>query len=225
MAGGKREVSPKHRTPRLPEKLRGLKHQPPSPKHQSRSKHQMLKPPHGHLEFGVWDFSGVWRLEFRFFQAAQPNSEWRIKVVRILFAFGAAVLACLMAGCGTTRTIMVGEARPAISPAAVRVYEVLPRHYERIAIINSSGGTSWIFPDRDSMDTAIVRLRETAAGLGANGVLLQEVYDESAGGLSIGIGGFGFGGGRHNFYAGGGSATVGGPLINRRVQATAIYVR
>jgi hypothetical protein len=33
----------------------------------------------------------------------------------------------------------------------------------------------------------------------------------------------GFGGGRHHFYGGGGS--VGGPLINRRVQAIAIYVR
>ena len=35
--------------------------------------------------------------------------------------------------------------------------------------------------------------------------------------------GGGFGGGHHNFYGGGGS--VGGPLINRRVQAIAIYVR
>jgi hypothetical protein len=120
---------------------------------------------------------------------------------------------------------MVGQPRPAISPQAVRVYEVPPRHYERIAIINSSGGTSWIFPDRDSMDDAIARLREEAAKLGANGILLQQVYDESAGNLSIGVGGFGFGGGRHSFYGGGGSANVGGPLINRRVQATAIYVR
>jgi hypothetical protein len=131
----------------------------------------------------------------------------------------------LVAGCGTTRTIMVGQPRPAISPGAVRVYQVPPRHYERIAIINSSGGTSWIFPDRDSMDEAIARLREEAAKLGANGVLLQQVYDESAGNLSIGVGGFGFGGGRHSFYAGGGSANVGAPLINHRVQATAIYVR
>jgi hypothetical protein len=142
-----------------------------------------------------------------------------------LDSIAAVLLTCLVIACGTTRTIMVGQARPAISPESVRVYEVPPRHFERIAIINSSGGTSWIFPDRDSMNTAVARLRETAAGLGANGVLLQEVYDESAGGLSIGIGGFGFGGGHHSFYGGGGSAAVGGPLINRRVQATAIYVR
>jgi hypothetical protein len=135
------------------------------------------------------------------------------------------LMVCFIAGCGTTRTIMVGQPRPAISPEAVRVYEVPPRHYERIAIINSSGGTSWIFPDRDSMAEAVARLREEAARLGANGVLLQQVYDEPAGNLSIGVGGFGFGGGRHSFYGGGGSADVGAPLINHRVQATAIYVR
>ncbi len=137
----------------------------------------------------------------------------------------ATLLVSLLPGCGTTRTVMVGQPRPAISPGSVRVYEVPPRHYDRIAIINSSGGTSWIFRDRGSMDEAIARLREEAAGLGANGVLLQQVYDEPAGGLSVGIGGFGFGGGRHSFYGGGGAANVGGPLINHRVQATAIYVR
>lgn len=137
----------------------------------------------------------------------------------------AIALVCLLANCGTTRTIMVGEPRPAIDPQAVRVYEVPPRHYERIAIINSSGGTSWIFRDRVSMDEAVAKLRGEAARLGANGVLLQHVYDEPAGGLSVGVGGFGVGGGRHGFYGGGGSANLGGPLINHRVQATAIHVR
>jgi hypothetical protein len=142
------------------------------------------------------------------------------------FAFAVAALAstCLLSGCGT-RTVMVGQARPAIAPAAVRVYRVPPRQFERIAIINSSAGTSWIFSDQPSMDTAIANIREQAAAVGANGVLLEQVYDEPAGGLSIGVGGFGFGGGRHNFYAAGGSGAVGGPLINHRVQATAIYVR
>lgn len=116
---------------------------------------------------------------------------------------------------------MIGPARPAISPAAVRIYENPPRHYEQIAIINSSAGTTWLFPDRGSLDEAIARLRTEAAALGANGVMLQEVYDRPVGGLSVGVGGFGVG--RHNFYGGGGS--VGGPLISRRVQAIAIYVR
>ena len=116
---------------------------------------------------------------------------------------------------------MLGPARPAVSPAVVRIYQVPPRPYEQIAIINSSAGTTWIFPNHDSLDQAFAELRSQAAALGANGVLLQEVYDQPVGGLSVGGGGFGYG--HHGFYGGGGS--VGGPLINRRVQAIAIYVR
>jgi hypothetical protein len=71
------------------------------------------------------------------------------------------------------------------------------------------------------MELGISRLRQQAAALGANGILLQRVYDVSAGGLTIGGGSFGYSG--HSFYGGGG--TVGGPLINHRVQAAAIYVR
>ena len=71
------------------------------------------------------------------------------------------------------------------------------------------------------MELGILRLRQQAAALGANGILLQRVYDVSAGALAIGGGGFGYSG--HSFYRGGG--TVGGPLINHRVQAAAIYVR
>ena len=129
-------------------------------------------------------------------------------------------VACLICGCATA-PIIVGQLRPPISPEAVRVYQVPPLHFERIAIIDSPAGTSWIFPDRPSMELGISRLRQQAAALGANGIVLQRVYDVSAGGLTIGGGDFGYSG--HSFYGGGG--TVGGPLINHRVQAAAIYVR
>ena len=141
--------------------------------------------------------------------------------MKSLLHLSAAILAAfLLASCGTNVT-MLGPARPAISPAAVRIYQVPPRHYQQIAIINSSAGTTWIFPNHHSLDEAFADLRTEAAALGANGVLLQEVYDQPVGGLSVGGGGFGYG--HHGFY--GGSGSVGGPLINRRVQAIAIYVR
>ena len=119
--------------------------------------------------------------------------------------------ACLICGCAT-RPIIIGHVRPPISPEAVRVYRVPPRHFERIAIIDSPAGTSWIFPDRPSMELGISRLRQQAAALGANGILLQRVYDVSAGGLTIGGGGFGYSG--HSFYGGGGS--VGGSTLAAR---------
>src|SRR5947209_116459 len=110
-----------------------------------------------------------------------------MKFLRICAATLAA--ACLICGCAT-RPIIVGEVRPPISPEAVRVYRVPPRHFERIAIIDSPAGTSWIFPDRPSMELGISRLREQAAALGANGILLERGYDVSAGGLAISVGGF-----------------------------------
>ena len=141
-----------------------------------------------------------------------------MKFVRICAATLA--VACLICGCAT-RSIIVGQVRTPIRPEAMRVYHMPPRHFERIAIIDSPAGTSWIFPDRPSMELGISRLREQAAALGANGILLERVYDVSAGGLAIGGGGFGYSG--NSFYGGG--ANVGGPLINHRVQAAAIYVR
>src|SRR6266566_4136386 len=143
-----------------------------------------------------------------------------IAMKHLLHSGAAILIASFISGCATHVT-MIGPARPPISPAAVRIYENPPRHYEQIAIINSSAGTTWLFPDRGSLDETIAELRTQAAALGANGVLLQAVYDQPVGGLSVGVGGFG--GGHHNFYGGGGS--VGGPLLNRRVQAIAIYVR
>jgi len=150
---------------------------------------------------------------------AAPSSPLRASYSFIFGPVIALFATFFITGCGTNVT-MIGNARPAISPAAVRIYQTPPRHYERIAIINSSAGTTWIFHDGDSFDEAFARLRSEAAALGANGVLLEEVYDRPVGGLSVGVGGFGYG--HHGFY--GGSGGVGGPLINRRVQAMAIYV-
>src|SRR5947208_7422883 len=148
-----------------------------------------------------------------------PNAGNTTAMKHLLHSAAAILLASSISGCATHVT-MIGPARPPISPAAVRIYETPPRHYQQIAIINSSAGTTWLFPDRGSLDETIAELRSQAAALGANGVLLEAVYDRPVGGLSVGVGGFG--GGHHNFYGGGGS--VGGPLINRRVQAIAIYV-
>lgn len=131
----------------------------------------------------------------------------------------------VLSSCATSHVIMVGPVRPAISADLVRIYTVPPRHFERIAIINSSSGGSWAFTERAQVDEAIAKIREEAAKLGANGILLQAVGTRSSGSLGIGIGGFGFGGGRHHAYAVGGGGSFYGPILHKTVQATAIYVR
>lgn len=136
-----------------------------------------------------------------------------------------ALLGFTLASCATSHVIMVGEPRSAISADLVRIYTVSPRHFERIAIINSSSGGSWAFTDRGQIDEAIVKIRDEAAKVGANGVLLQAVGTRSSGSLGINIGGFGFGGGRHHAYGVGGGGSFYGPILHKTVHATAIYVR
>src|SRR5215475_6935680 len=64
------------------------------------------------------------------------------KRMKSLLRLSAAILAAIvLASCGTNVT-MLGPARPAISPSMVRIYQAPPRHFQQIAIINSSAGTS-----------------------------------------------------------------------------------
>jgi hypothetical protein len=120
---------------------------------------------------------------------------------------------------------MVGQARPATAPDEVRVYFTAPRHYQRIAIINSSSGGSWAFTDREQVDDAIHRIKEAAARLGANGILLEGIGTSSSGNLGIALGGIGVGGDHHSVYAGSASGSFYGPILHKTAQATAIYVR
>jgi hypothetical protein len=128
---------------------------------------------------------------------------------------------------------MVGEPRPPTNPNNVKVYMETPRKFDRIAIIRKGSSGSWAFSDQNQVDEAIAKIRIEAAKVGANGILLQVIETNSGGGVGIGIGGFGFGGGRHGHHGGhhghhGHSIGVGGsffaPIINKTVQAEAIYV-
>src|SRR5436309_15573619 len=67
--------------------------------------------------------------------------------------------------CATSHVIMVGQARPAIGADLVRIYNMPPRNFDRIAIINSSSGGSWAFTERAQVDEAIAKIREQSAKL------------------------------------------------------------
>ena len=139
--------------------------------------------------------------------------------------FGFTFVFSLFVMCSCTNTIMVGQARPPTTPDAVRIYSTPPRHYERIALINSSSGPTWGFTTRSQEEDAIAKIKEEAAKLGANGVLLEGIDTRSSGNLGIGVGGFGTGGGYHSGYAVGGSGAFGAPILHKTVHATAIFVR
>jgi hypothetical protein len=136
--------------------------------------------------------------------------------------FSIAIFASLLCGFASAGTIIVGEVRPAINPDRVKVYWDAPRKYDRIAIVTKGSGGSWVFSDNSEVDSAIARIRIEAAKLGANGIILTAIESHSGGGVSIGVGGFGFPG---NHVAVGGSTSIYAPIMHKTVQAEAIYVR
>ena len=85
------------------------------------------------------------------------------------------IVAFVIAGCGASTHIIVGKTRPPISPDKVKIYVRPPAKYEEVALLDTSSRNSLTFTDQDKLDKAIQRLKEEAAQLGANGVLLNEV--------------------------------------------------
>src|SRR6202521_4368467 len=98
-----------------------------------------------------------------------------------------ASLLVVLAGCATSH-VMVGNARPAISPSQVKIYLHPPEKYEEIAILDTSSQGSFSFSQQGKMDVVVERLKAEAAKLGANGILLESTGDRYAGSVSTGAG-------------------------------------
>jgi hypothetical protein len=62
----------------------------------------------------------------------------------------------------------------------VRIYLEAPAHYDRIAILESSSEFSFALSPDGKTEAVVQRMKSAAAKLGANGVLLQGIYDEGA---------------------------------------------
>ena len=91
-----------------------------------------------------------------------------------------------LVGCATSHVI-VGTPRAPISPSQVKVYLHPPAKYEEIAILDSSSKRSFAFTSQGKMDAVIERLKDDAAKLGANGILLQSTGDQYAGSVGTGV--------------------------------------
>jgi hypothetical protein len=131
----------------------------------------------------------------------------------------AAALTWLTA-CSTSSHVLVGSARPAISPESVRVYYTPPPKYEEIATVNATSQGSLALTSQQNMDKAMQRLKQEAARLGANGVLLQTVHDTQTSSIGAGGGGTSYGPNSATGVGVGGSFA----LTSKVVQGLAIYV-
>ena len=127
----------------------------------------------------------------------------------------ALLVAFVLAGCAASSHILTGQKRPAIEPAQVKLYSKPPAKFEEVAIIEASSRNSWAVTDQGKVDVVVERLKEQAAQLGANGVLLQMTGSESVGGIVTG-------------FASGSNPTFGTGIYTQAIhkvgRALAIYV-
>ena len=98
-------------------------------------------------------------------------------------------LLCLifLGGCASGSSIVVGEVRESIDPSQVKLYLEIPENYEIIGIVTASSDAGWT--EQGSVDYAVEELKNQAAKLGANGVLIESTGDQQ----STIVGGYGTG--------------------------------
>ena len=101
---------------------------------------------------------------------------------------GALALIPLLAGCASSYQL-IGKSRPPLPPEQVQLYLEPPkREYEQIAIIKTSSTRSFAFTSQGKAEIVVKRLKIQAAKLGANGVLLKQITDDSEESVTAGAG-------------------------------------
>jgi uncharacterized protein YbjQ (UPF0145 family) len=92
-----------------------------------------------------------------------------------------------LAACASDSIVLTGAARPPIPPSEVRMYSHPPAAFEEVAILNTSKSSAFTTGGQKTVDKVIAGLKEQAAKLGANGVILEGFSDSQTG--SVGAGG------------------------------------
>ena len=102
-----------------------------------------------------------------------------------------AFLALLLMGCatGSGTAIITGTKRAPLDPSEVKLYLEAPAIFEVIGKVDASSDAGWT--EQESQDYAIQELKNQAAKLGANGVILETTGNDTYG-LTMG-GGYGSG--------------------------------
>ncbi|MGO9037820.1 MAG: hypothetical protein ACLPX1_06390 [Steroidobacteraceae bacterium] len=132
----------------------------------------------------------------------------------------AAWLALGVAACAPSSHIVVGTVRPAISPSDVKIYLQPPPAFEEIAVLNASADSMFGTGGQGTVDKVIQRLKEEAAKLGANGVILEGMSDQQTGAIGGGSGSTSFSGNSAVGVGLGGSLGI----FKKSAQARAIFV-
>jgi len=108
--------------------------------------------------------------------------------IRLVSVMG--LLIFLYMGCYPVSHIIIGEEKAPINPSDVRVYADYPQSYEKIAIIEASSDfalkdPSFDFTHQRKTDKALTRLKNEAALLGANGIVIENLSTKIKQNLNI----------------------------------------
>jgi uncharacterized protein YbjQ (UPF0145 family) len=84
------------------------------------------------------------------------------------------VATVVLSGCTLTRGshLVIGSTRAPTNAADVRIYTELPAKYEKIAMVSADSRNDFA-SQQNLSDHALERLKEEAAKVGANGILLN----------------------------------------------------
>jgi len=132
----------------------------------------------------------------------------------------ATMLTLGLAACTPSSHIVVGAVRPPISPSEVKIYLQPPPSFDEVAILNASADSMFGTGGQSTVDKVIQRLKEEAAKLGANGIILEGMSDQQTGSLGGGSGSTSFSGSSAVGVGLGGSLGI----FKKTGQARAIFV-
>lgn len=108
---------------------------------------------------------------------------------RIVRVIAAASIAALCAACAPSEIqVLTGSTRTPISASDVLVYSIPPPHFQQIALLTATRKTAFHVGGKKAVDQLIGLLTAQAARLGANGIIVDELFDEQSMSLGTGVG-------------------------------------
>ena len=103
----------------------------------------------------------------------------------------------------------------------MKIYLQPPARFEEIALLDASSKNEWAFTDQGQIDAVIKLLKDEAAKLGANGILLRGAGDQIGGSVSTASGtATGIGNGTSAVYVTGMAI----PITYKAASGVAIFV-
>jgi len=95
-------------------------------------------------------------------------------------------LGLLSAACASTAPVLVGKAHPPIAVDQVVIYSHPPVRFEDVASLTASSKSAFAPGGPNEVDRVVDRLKQQAASLGANGLILEGFSDAQS--VSVGTG-------------------------------------